>query len=401
MSDQVAAELPVAEAKSMIGDAFSFLETKISNETGKDLTTTSPEIQTQEEQVQRDTETTRKQNEDVEQVESQEAAETPESANESDDASDIPEGDSATPKAKAKWGEVKKKATQLDKILPEFETLKKEVEALRKGEGIPEFQALKEQLAEREKRVTELQAREEETERKAYLLDVKSSKAYEQAVKQPYMQLLDDAEYVAGKNNLDSKKLLDLIHTDDERGLEELITELPERSRKKVWDLVDNFNTINKAKADIEGNAKGAYETYTAQQREQLEKQNKEIIDKRTAEFERIRPGYEALLKDFPDEAKPNFDEIRKNAITFEKLPEHHKVLAAISGSILPQVMDAYKAQAAELAELKKENSSLRNGSPRATTGAAPQASQAKKETVVTSEAGLADDIMKRLQTVR
>lgn len=403
MSDQTAATAePTGDlnvAKSMIGDAFSFLEEKVSTATGKDLVTKTETQQEPEQTNQRSSEAAQQQVEALKAVEGAETgSEGVENTQEGEDVSDIPEGDSATPKAKAKWGEVKKKATSYDKIFPEYENLKKEVETLRKGEGIPEFQTIKQQLAEAEKRAADLQAREEETERKALMLDVKNSKKYEQAVKQPYYKLIGDIEYLAKENSLNADKLADAVLSNNKQGIQEMIGELDEYTRTQTWDLLRNFQTIQRAKADIEENAKGAYEAYTREEQANMEKQSKQILESRGAEFDKLRGNIEGLIKDFPDESKPNFEDIRKTALNIESAPEHHKVMASMAAHILPSALDLIKTYGAELEALKKENSSLRNGAPRANNGAAPAANQQRKETTVNTSTDLAGDIFSKLE---
>lgn len=387
--------------RAQIGDAFNFLEQTISKSTGQNLVTEPPqqEVQTTEQQS---TPTTQQQVEEVAVNEPETPVEATETQVEDTDISDIPEGDKATEPAKMKWGELRKAKKHYDEILPKYQAQEAELEKLRKGEGIAEFDALKQKYQEQEARVADLQKREEEVEKKALMLDVKASNAYEKSVKQPFNQILNDAEVLANENNIDPNTLLDAILSKSRSKIQEVIGEWDEFSRTQAWDLLRNVHTVEKAKKDIEENPRGAYETIQKQQQEEYEKQTKQITERRSAEFDKLRPNLEVLLKDFPE--KPNFDEIRTNALNIEALPDHHKVMAATAGFILPGVLDAYKergeritALESELAEVKKESASLRNGGPRANSGSTPSPQQQRKETTITDPQKLADDIFSRL----
>lgn len=320
---------------------------------------------------------------------------------ETTDTSDIPEGDAATPKAKAKWGEVKGKATQYDKILPEYERLKAENEELKSGKGIPEYEEVKKKASEYEKRQEEFARREEEVEKRQALIDATQTKAYSKAVKEPFQRLLADAESVAKDNNIDPDTLIDAVISKNKGKVQELIGELNEFDRGQVWDLVRNLQTIERAKADIENNAVGAREAAIREEREASERSVKEILNKRGQEFDKLKPVFESLVKDFPEEARPIFDTIRSTALSIETLPDNHKVYAAMAGTILPQIVESYKAQATELEELRKENSSLRNGSPRADGGKSPAApAETKVEKNITDEAGLAEHMFAKLKNL-
>lgn len=266
-----------------------------------------------------------------------------------------------TPKAKMKWGELRKKADDHDRILPEYTKLKEEVENLRKGSQ-SEVETLKKQLQE-------FQQERESIEGELYLSRVQATKEYRQKVKEPYAKLLRLTEDIAESNKLDKNQILDLLHRGDRNGLSEILENLNKFDQGELVTIYRDFQEIQARSQEIEKNAKDAFEVSERNRKQEYDQYLTKLQESRTNEFKRLRPGLEAALKELPEEMKIDFEKLQGEVLQMDNWPEEFKVYAGASGAILPRALQVIKTQSEELEALREENSSLRNGAPKANGG--------------------------------
>lgn len=287
-----------------------------------------------------------------------------------------PEGDdgppgNATPAAKYKWGELRKKADEFDKIqkeiLPQKEAelaeWKKKAEELSKSDP----SLYQKQLEEKEAAIAEY-------EKKLAVFDIQSTKQYQEEVAKPLAEIGTKLSKLASEYDIDLGLLHEAIGTIDPIEQDKKLIQLTEgmhpRHQNLVFDLAAKAGETFARSEELENNALEAKKEIEFL-REQETKKQQEVRQKE------VQVAAESVKKQFLSKIDLLKDEELSKRVFAAKLnPEDpvRQAYDAYAGELLPSLIKELHAARAKASELEKTLAARSAASPRA-GGSGPAAS--------------------------
>jgi len=161
-------------------------------------------------------------------------------------------GDEWTPKAANRFKELK----------TELKTNRSELEQLRQQSK--EYESKIQELTglAENKDVEQLQERLVEYEQQQALSNLEQTQAYQQAVSQPLEALVEQADQIADKYEVDSDALIDVLSLDDPQEQEEQLAELlpnaSDRDKAKIYRIMEDIDPIIQRREQLYENADAA-----------------------------------------------------------------------------------------------------------------------------------------------
>lgn len=161
-------------------------------------------------------------------------------------------GDEWTPKAANRFKELK----------TELKTNRSELEQLRQQSA--EYESKIQELTglAENKDVEQLQERLAEYEQQQALSNLEQTQAYQQAVSQPLEALVEQADQIADKYEVDSDALIDVLSLDDPQEQEEQLSELmpnaSDRDKAKIYRIMEDIDPILQRREQLYANADAA-----------------------------------------------------------------------------------------------------------------------------------------------
>lgn len=161
-------------------------------------------------------------------------------------------GDEWTPKAANRFKELK----------TELKTNRSELEQLRQQSK--EYESKIQELTglAENKDVEQLQERLAEYEQQQALSNLEQTQAYQQAVSQPLEALVEQADQIADKYEVDSDALIDVLSLDDPQEQEEQLSELlpnaSDRDKAKIYRIMEDIDPILQRREQLYENADAA-----------------------------------------------------------------------------------------------------------------------------------------------
>ena len=161
-------------------------------------------------------------------------------------------GDEWTPKAANRFKELK----------TELKTNRSELEQLRQQST--EYESKIQELTglAENKDVEQLQERLAEYEQQQALTNLEQTQAYQQAVSQPLEALVEQADQIADKYEVDSDALIDVLSLDDPKEQEEQLSELlpnaSDRDKAKIYRIMEDIDPILQRREKLYENADAA-----------------------------------------------------------------------------------------------------------------------------------------------
>lgn len=307
---------------------------------------------------------------------------------------DAPDEDDAalramTPKAQAKWKEIRAEKKAAEARATESETKSKSYET---------------QLAERDAKVKELEGKTAQLgdidrlkeqvdryEKELYIARVEATPEYERTVLEPMSKVIGHVDRMAAKYNVPKSKIIDALKEADidkqVEALDAFATEFHERDRNILYNLGDDYQKITARQTDLRANSAQALKEI--QEREQAEAS--EMSAAQQQEWNRAAAQtwdkLSAHFKDLPEEEVTKL----KGAVAgidWSKENAEGKAFAAYSATLLPKMVTANREQATKIKELETRVANL--------TKAKPNGSSAKEveETKKPNNMSLVDSIM-------
>lgn len=161
-------------------------------------------------------------------------------------------GDEWTPKAANRFKELK---TELKSNRSELDQLRQK--STEYESKIQELTALAEN-----KDVEQLQSRLAEFEQQQALTNLEQTEAYQAAVSTPLAELVEQADQIADKYEVDSDALVDVIALDDpdeqEAQLSELLPDASDRDKARIFRIMEDVNPILDRRQHLYENADAA-----------------------------------------------------------------------------------------------------------------------------------------------
>lgn len=161
-------------------------------------------------------------------------------------------GDDWTPKAANRFKELK----------TELKTNRSELDMLRQQSA--EYQSKIQELTGlvENKDVEQLQERLAQYEQQQALTNLEQTPAYHQAVSQPLEALVEQADQIADKYEIDSDALIDVLSLDDPQQQEEQLSELmpnaSDRDKAKIYRIMEDIDPILQRREHLYANADAA-----------------------------------------------------------------------------------------------------------------------------------------------
>jgi hypothetical protein len=161
-------------------------------------------------------------------------------------------GDEWTPKAANRFKELKTELKTNRSELDQLRQQSKEYES-----KIQELTGLTES-----KDMDQMQEKLAQYEQEKALTNLEQTQAYKQAVSQPLEALVEQADQIADKYEVDSDALIDVLSLDDPKEQEEQLAELlpnaSDRDKAKVYRIMEDIDPILQRRAKLYENADGA-----------------------------------------------------------------------------------------------------------------------------------------------
>jgi len=161
-------------------------------------------------------------------------------------------GDDWTPKAANRFKELK----------TELKTNRSELDMLRQQST--EYQSKIQELTGlvENKDVEQLQERLAQYEQQQALTNLEQTPAYQQAVSQPLEALVEQADQIADKYEVDSDALIDVLSLDDPQQQEEQLSELlpsaSDRDKARIYRIMEDIDPILQRREHLYANADAA-----------------------------------------------------------------------------------------------------------------------------------------------
>jgi hypothetical protein len=309
------------------------------------------------------------------------------------DPNDEPPGN-ATPAAKYKWGELRKKADEYDKIQTEI--------LPQKEKELSEWKQKAEELAKSDptlyqKQLEEKEAAIAEYEKKIAVFDIQSTKQYQEEIAKPLQQFGETIANIARQYDVDPMQIYEAMNLPDPVAQDKRLLELTEgmhpRYQNKVFDIAEQTSKIMARAEELENNAHEAKKEIEFIREQETRKQQEERQKQVQVAAESVKKQFvskiDLLTKD---------EELAKRVFSATLNPEDpvRQAYNAYAGEFLPSALKQLNAAQAKVAELEKTLAARSAASPRA-GGAGPAASAPP-----TSETGLpeGDTIMARWQNM-
>jgi len=161
-------------------------------------------------------------------------------------------GDEWTPKAANRFKELKTELKTNRSELDQLRQQSKEYES-----KIQELTGLAES-----KDVEQMQEKLAQYEQERSLTNLEQTQAYKQAVSEPLAALVEQADQMADKYDVDSDALIDVLSLDDPQEQEEQLAELlpnaSDRDKAKIYRIMEDIDPILQRRANLYENADGA-----------------------------------------------------------------------------------------------------------------------------------------------
>lgn len=292
-------------------------------------------------------------------------------------------GDDWTPKA----------ANRFKQLKSELKTSRSELEQLRQAKV--EYESKIKELTgiAESKDVEQLQQKLAEYEQRQMFSNLEETTAYKQAVTEPLSALMEQADQIAEKYEVDTDVLIDILALDDPEAQEEQLAELlpnaSDRDKAKLFRIMEEVDPIIERRTKLFQNA------------EQALAEAKLLEEQRSAEEAatraRLRQNVTRNVVDRVKEKLPflsgiesvDLDAIHKKASEADPSVLHpvDHAFNAVSAQLLPTVVREYVSLRREVESLTDRLAEYENAEPRMSGGSKTSQSS------VSSDASFADRV--------
>ena len=282
---------------------------------------------------------------------------------EEEDPNAEPTAGPKTEKAKLKWGELRKKADELDKIKAE--------DLPAKEKAIADLNAKLEELKKHDpeqyqKQIGDMEAKIADYEKRMYIYDVESSPQFEQEVYAPMREIGASIKEIAAAYEIDSETLKDAVLTEDpatqRKRLNELLEGMSPVDQLEVRDLTKRIKEISKKADYLRQNAAEVKKEVDFLKDQETRKQTEERQKRLTAAAAAVQKQFREVLPSvFQDE------EFAKQVFASELTTDDPTMTAynAYAGAALPKLVKANAALQKELADLKAADAKRQQATPK------------------------------------
>ena len=266
-----------------------------------------------------------------------------------------------TPKAANRFKQLKEEMKQFREERDQFKQLTVEQELkLKEMSGLVE-----------NKDVEALQQRIAEYEHAQMFSNLEKTSAYQEAVTKPLEALIEQADQIASKYEVDTDALIDIFAMTDadlqDERLSEILGHASERDKARVYKLIEEVNPILARRAELYSNVEEA-----SREAEMLEEARNNA---QLAERAKLRENITRNVMDRITEKLPflkTFDKLDVGAIQQKASQTDPSVIHpvdfaynAVSAQLLPAIVREYVSQKKEIEALTDRLASFEDAEPR------------------------------------
>jgi len=255
-----------------------------------------------------------------------------------------------------------------------------------------ELSQVRQQLEERERLVQELQSRTKETEeveqtiaqyeQALAITKLEATRAYQNEVQTPMVRIVETADEIAAKYDIDSDELIEVLSYSDrdkqDDALDNLLQGVKERDKLAIYALAEQVPLIVARKQLLADNAAEALAEL-----EQIDSENSklELAKAHERRHQAAQQVHDKLISKVPflkTIEDLDFTNVTKRAgdTDFDGLDLHNKVYSKIAGDMLPKIVREFASLRSELEEALDELESFKKSRPTAGSGSASSTGQ-------------------------
>ena len=289
-------------------------------------------------------------------------------------------------KAVAKWGELR---SELAEARAKASELEANLDSTTAQVAATE---LEEQLSDARNQI-------QEYEQQLSVSRVEQSAEYKQVVTEPLQSIMDSAEALASRNEVDVNAVFDVLAETQNidrqnRILEDLTTEMGDRDKMMLYRMVDDAAVIFTKDAQLKHHAAEAAAEIEQQEGVWEQEALKQHAVETRSSINKVFDKLESVLPEFSED----MGDLRTKALSddFLELGVDHQAYALSAGTMLPPMVKALRTKEAKIADLEKQLSSYQKATPKAAeSGGGVQVAPA--ETTASDGFDFMDSITKRL----
>lgn len=244
-----------------------------------------------------------------------------------------------------------------------------------------ELQTLRQTLQERESRLQELSASNEtaeqyqqrlaEYEQALAITKLEATSAYQEQIQAPMVRLVEAADEIAKRYEIDSDELVDVLAYSDrdkqDEALDNLLQGVKERDKLAIYALAEQVPLIVARKQELSDNAAAALAELEQIDQQKYQEQLAAQLQSRKDAAEQVQNKLASKVPFLKSIEGLDFDSVAKRAgeTDFDVLDVHNKVYSKMAGDILPKLVVEFASLRSELEEALDELEALKKAEPK------------------------------------
>ena len=277
-----------------------------------------------------------------------------------------------------------------------------------------EAEQLKQQLKERESKLQEmsglvenkdieqLQKRVTEYERQKMFTDLESTYAFQQAVSGPLEALIEQADQIADKYEIDAETLIDVIALNDadaqDERLSEILPNASDRDKARIYRIIEDVNPILERRKQLYSNVEqAAKEAGVIEEQRQKQQAFEESRFRRTV-TENVVERVTEKIPFIKSVEGINLDAIKEKAASMDPKVVHPVDFAynAVAAQLLPQLVRQYVSLTKEISTLTDKLADYEDAEPKM-SGGNPKTAKAAASRSLGTDGGFLDAVTRAL----
>jgi hypothetical protein len=220
-----------------------------------------------------------------------------------------------------------------------------------------------------------LQDRLNEYESQMIVTKLEQSQAYKSLVEQPLMALVNEADAIATKYEVDGNSLLDIIAMDDESAQEEQLAELlsaaSDRDKFRIYKIIEEVKPILNQRQALQENAQAALQEAEALDAEESQYKLVQKVKQREEAASAVADKLRSKIAFLTSMEGVDLNNIAKEAAQIDPatLDNVNSTYQAIAAKLLPKMAGQYMALQKEVDALTSRLADYDRSSPKAGGG--------------------------------
>lgn len=273
-----------------------------------------------------------------------------------------------------------------------------------------EAEQLRQQIKEQEAKIQEmsglvenkdidqLQQKVTEYERQKMFTDLESTYAFQQAVSGPLEALIEQADQIADKYEIDAETLIDVIALNDPEAQDERLSEIlpnaSDRDKARIYRIIEDVNPILERRKQLYENVEqAAKEAKFIEEQRQKQQAFEEARFRRTV-TENVVERVTEKIPFIKGVEGINLDAIKEKAASLDPKVVHPVDFAynAVAAQLLPQLVRQYVSMTKEISSLTDKLAEYEEAEPKM-SGGNPKTSKAAASRPLGADGGFLDAV--------